>query len=283
MYQLQAIIRIRAGTVLMMAVMLLIGACAGNGDGLDAGGQPLTPGGIGGGPLTAEFASIQANIFTPICSVCHSGADAPQGLRLDAANSYNLLVGVPSSEVPATLRVQPGAPGNSYLVEKLEGHAAVGAQMPLGGPYLSAATIAMIVQWITDGAQRPAPASIPRSFAVVTSVPAAADVLHESPPQIMVAFNGALDVTRLDGSSVLVERIMTNETEPRVERIPARISVPYEDSRVLLVWPQRALPNGRYRIELSTSPADQPADIAGRTLAGADAGSAVIATFEVLR
>ena len=35
---------------------------------------------------------------------------APHGLRLDAANSYALLVGVPSDEQPAILRVKPSDP-----------------------------------------------------------------------------------------------------------------------------------------------------------------------------
>jgi len=69
---------------------LVIAACAGNGEGLDANGRPLVPGGGGSvPPLSADFDSIQANIFTPICSVCHMGGSAPEGLRLDAANSFN--------------------------------------------------------------------------------------------------------------------------------------------------------------------------------------------------
>ncbi len=108
----------------------LLAACAGNGEGLDANGQPLVPGGSAPPPLSADFESIQENIFTPICSVCHAGATAPEGLRLDAADSYNLLVGVPSTEVPSLDRVKPGDPTDSYIIQKLQGHAAVGAQMP---------------------------------------------------------------------------------------------------------------------------------------------------------
>lgn len=111
--------------------VVLLAACAGNGEGLDANGRPLVPGGAPP-PLSADFESIQENIFTPICSVCHAGASAPEGLRLDAENGYNLLVGVPSTEVRALLRVDPGDADNSYIIQKLEGHAAVGAQMPFG-------------------------------------------------------------------------------------------------------------------------------------------------------
>ena len=144
----------RAGVVL---TLLSLAACAGNGEGLDANGQPLAAGSTGSlPPLSDDFASIQANIFTPICSVCHNAAAARRKVcAFDAADSYNLLVGVPSTEVPSLLRVKPGDPDNSYIIQKLEGHAAVGAQMPDGcpstQPCLTTSTIAFIRQWITDG------------------------------------------------------------------------------------------------------------------------------------
>jgi hypothetical protein len=144
------------------AAALLLAACGGgSGEGLDANGRPLTEGGSdggGSGALEARFASIQDRVLTPVCTVCHAGAAAPMGLRLDAGNSFALLVGVPSVEAPGLLRVAPGRPDDSYLIHKLEGRAAVGARMPLGGPYLDAATIAVIRQWIADGA----PAAEPR-------------------------------------------------------------------------------------------------------------------------
>ena len=64
----------------------LLAACAGNGEGLDANGQPLGSAGGTPPPLTADFQSIQDNVFTPVCVRCHSGAGAPQGLQLDAAS-----------------------------------------------------------------------------------------------------------------------------------------------------------------------------------------------------
>lgn len=134
--------------------MALAGCGGGSGEGLDANGRPLTDGVGTGSPLRPTFSSIQANVLTPICSVCHSGAAAPAGLRLDASSSYALLVGVASAEVGSLQRVSPGNPGDSYLIQKLEGRAAVGARMPFGGPYLDTATIAVIRQWIADGAQK---------------------------------------------------------------------------------------------------------------------------------
>ena len=93
-------------------------------------------------------------IFTSRCTECHSGAGAPQGLRLDSANSYANLVGVASREVPSLERVEPGDPDNSYLVQKVEGTAAVGGRMPLGRTPLTADQIALIRQWISEGAER---------------------------------------------------------------------------------------------------------------------------------
>jgi len=130
--------------------------------------------------LSADFDSIQANIFTPICSVCHVGGGAPEGLRLDAADSYTLLVGVPSTEVPTLMRVQPGDPDDSYIIQKLEGHAAVGAQMPLGGPYLSSDTIGVIRQWITDGAP-PSAAAAAGSLTDAEPMPQGVAPVGESP------------------------------------------------------------------------------------------------------
>ena len=128
----------------------LLAACAGNGEGLDANGRPISS---APQPLLPELQSIQDQVFTPICTTCHAGAAAPLGFRLDANSSYAMLVGQPSVEVPSLMRVAPGQPDSSYIIQKLEGHAAVGGQMPLGGPYLPQSTIDVIRQWILDGAQ----------------------------------------------------------------------------------------------------------------------------------
>lgn len=143
--------------VLVLVIAGAVVACGGgSGEGLDRNGRPVGSDGSGGGdePLTASFASIQDNVFTPICTGCHAGAAAPVGLRLDAASSYALLVGVASGEVSSLQRVNPGQPDSSYLIQKLEGRASVGARMPLGGPYLDDATIAVIRQWIAAGAPK---------------------------------------------------------------------------------------------------------------------------------
>lgn len=140
------------GMCVAVVAALVAGCGGGSGEGLDSNGRPISEGGGGSGTLQPTFESIQANVFTPMCTGCHAGAAAPAGLRLDAASSYALLVGVASAEVPSLQRVDAGSPDDSYLVRKLEGSATVGARMPLGGPYLDAATIAVIRQWIAAGA-----------------------------------------------------------------------------------------------------------------------------------
>jgi hypothetical protein len=233
---------------------IALAGCAGSGSGLDANGRPLTSTPSAPLPLAATFDSLQENIFTPICTACHIGASAPQGLRLDSANSYALLVGVPSTEVPSILRVKPGDPDNSYIVQKLEGHAAVGAQMPFGGPYLPSSTIAFVRQWITDGAQPAAAAAIAASDApltIVTSTPSTGDILEQSPPQVMIGFNRPLDVTRLDQSSARLERL---SAPPGT--IPVRLSVVPANPATLTLWPERALQAGRYRVILTGGDAD---------------------------
>lgn len=138
----------------LLLVLLCTACTAGDGTGLDMNGRPLEEGGES--PGDTVFDRIQATILTPICTVCHAGANAPLGLRLDADNSYLMLVGVPSVEVPSLLRVDPGNPDDSYLVQKIEGTAAVGAQMPLGGPSLPVDSMQLVRQWIRDGAEPPA-------------------------------------------------------------------------------------------------------------------------------
>lgn len=268
---------------LIGAALLLIAACAGNGEGLDANGQPLVPG-SGTVPLSADFASIQANIFTPICSVCHIGGGAPEGLRLDAANSYDLLVGVPSTEVPSLLRVKPGDPVNSYIIQKLQGHAAVGAQMPFGGPYLSADTIAFIQQWITNGALPAGAAAIASPLAVTSIVPGSKETVSEPPPQIMIAFNNDLDVSQIDSRSVRIEKLPDGVPQSATEVIPARTTVPSANQRALLVWPSRLLTTGRYRVVMDTASPLTFMDILGQSISVGtrnDAGDTVLTTFEV--
>lgn len=156
--------------------------------------------------LVATFESIQDNVLTPVCTGCHVGAAAPAGLRLDAANSYALLVGVASTEAPSVLRVAPGNPNASYLIQKLEGTAAVGARMPLNAPALAQADIDVIRQWITDGAQA-APAPPPSAPIRLTSLsPLPDSALTALPASITAVFDREPDAATVNATTFLVDR-----------------------------------------------------------------------------
>lgn len=141
-----------------LLTLVLSGCGAGSGKGLDAQGLPLNTHNPGGGNTdpSANLAHLQQTIFGAICARCHTGATAPRGLRLDSEeNSYAFLVNHAADEVPSLMRVNPGKPDQSYIVKKIEGASdIVGGQMPLGGPYLSQEQIALIRDWIANGAPR---------------------------------------------------------------------------------------------------------------------------------
>jgi hypothetical protein len=275
----------------IVALGLLCGwlcACSGSGVGLDSNGQPLSSSSSGGPvPLAATFDAIQANVFTPICSVCHIGATAPEGLMLDAAHSYNLLVGVPSTEVPTILRVDPGDPNDSYIIQKLEGHAAVGGQMPLGETPLPASTIAFIAQWITDGAPAGSSATVmamATGFRVASVTPENGDVLAVAPAQMVVGFTRELDATRADAAAVRLERVDGAGEQWSSTTVAIEPSVPAANPRALLLTPRAPLAAGQYRIVLSGQPGSALGAIDGELVTGAptDAnGDHIISYFTV--
>jgi hypothetical protein len=189
---------------LCLALSAALLGCSGSGEGLDENGRPLDDGPL---PLAPTFASIQQNVFTPVCTGCHAGAAAPTGLRLDEASSYAMLVNVASVEVPALRRVRPGDPDLSYLIQKIEGRAAVGGRMPLNSPPLPQATIDVIRQWVRDGAQRSVATTTPQSPATITAIAPVAEQIMESPPrEILVASDAALDTSATQAGSFTLLR-----------------------------------------------------------------------------
>jgi hypothetical protein len=261
----------RGFTVPLLATLL--GACAGNGQGLDANGNPMGSNDVPESALTADFQSIQDHVFTPICVRCHSGAAAPQGLQLDAAHSYALLVGVPSAEQPALDRVKAGDPDHSYLILKLDGAAGiVGAQMPFGGPYLPQSTIDVIRQWISDGAQPAGAASAasPASaatdaFAVSTISPADGAHVHTGLRQLVVAFNHEPDATLLNPMTVHLERL----TDAGAQELPGGVTLRLArgNPAAVLVVPRAALAPGHYRLSVGAAGASALADVNAQPLA----------------
>jgi len=255
--------RLKVGAALLLAGCAV--GCAGNGQGLDQNGQPISAGGSSGGPVTADFQSIQDNVFTPICSQCHIGASAPEGLQLDAEHSYNLLVGVPSNEQPNLLRVKPGDPDDSYMVHKIEGLPGIdGGQMPLGETPLPQATIDAIRQWITNGAPN-APTAAAAAFAVQTTAPLDHAAMKAPLPRILVTFTREVDASLVNETTVTLERIVGSAAET----VPAAVALAGENRAVMLVTPRTALDPGIYRVTLRGTGAAALADMSAAAL-GAD-------------
>jgi hypothetical protein len=255
------------------AALLLVGCaagCAGNGVGLDQNGQPITPGGGGGGPITADFQSIQVNVFTPICSQCHIGAGAPEGLQLDAAHSYNLLVGVPSNEQSNLQRVKPFDPNNSYMVHKIEGAPGiVGGQMPLGETPLPQATIDAIRQWITNGAPKPPASAMAAAFAVQTTAPLDQAVVNAPLTRVLATFTQDVDASLVNDTTVTLERIGAAGSVAGQNAIPAAKVLAENNAAVLLITPRAALDAGVYRVTVRGTGGGALANMSAVTL-GAD-------------
>lgn len=146
----------------LLVVRLTFGIIAIAGAAMAAGcgsSSPTTPSATPAPPAPAgpTFSQqIQAEILTPSCATCHTdeGRNPSGGLNLKSGSAYSNLVGVASTGKPGATRVIAGNPGGSYLVQKLEGAADIaGLRMPRNGPpYLTDAQVALIRQWIQNGA-----------------------------------------------------------------------------------------------------------------------------------
>jgi Bacterial Ig-like domain len=191
-------------------------------------------------------------VFTPICSKCHIGAGAPQGLQLDAAHSYNLLVGVPSIEQPSLLRVKSGDPDNSYMVHKIEGLPGItGGQMPLGETPLPQATIDAIRQWITNGAPNApaAPAAAAQMFAVQTTAPLDKAAVKAPLARILVTFTQDVDASLVNDATVTIERIdPASSAAGGAQTVSADTRLAPSNPAVLLITPSARLEPGVYRV-----------------------------------
>jgi hypothetical protein len=143
----------RTRCAIAVAALTLAACGGGSGEGLDANGRPLA---AGPGPAALEptLASIQAKVFSVNCAIpgCHGGGTVQQGLRLDPGFSAGNLINVASPRDANLIRVVPGSPNASFIIQKLEGTQTLGDRMPQFGPYLPQATIDVIRQWIQLGA-----------------------------------------------------------------------------------------------------------------------------------
>jgi hypothetical protein len=254
---------------------VIVGCSAGSGEGLDISGRPLSEG--GNLPLAATLASVQANVFNPSCIDCHAGANAPQGLRLNAANSFTNLVGVPSREDSSSLRVAPGDPDQSYLIHKLEGTASVGDQMPLGGAPIPQSTINFVRQWITDGALPVSGGSPGMPPVVVSLAPDPDSVAGSTPTEIIAGFDQDIDASTInDMTFTLVRSGGDGQFSDGNEEVitPASVALSSMNPRLAIMdLTGLSAIEDRYQITLHGSGANMILSINGVALDGDFAGS----------
>jgi hypothetical protein len=237
-------------------------AC-GSGDGFVGSGGGVV------GLLEPSFNSIQANVFDQYCVHCHSGANAPVGLRLDAANSYASLVGVPSGET-GVLRVAPGNANASYIIQKLEGKAAVGERMPAGLPALPQGDIDIIRQWIDNGA---GPVKASQAPIRVTSLsPEPSSTEDAMPRSIIVGFDRELNAPSINAASFKLVRAGADGmlgTADDVAIAPLSVTVPLANPRsAVMNLAGLPLVPDTYGITLSGSGGAAVLDLGGNALDG---------------
>lgn len=94
-------------------------------------------------------------IFEASCggSDCHTGSDALSSLSLSPSAAYAALVDAPSDGCEGRVRVVPGNPDESYLIEKVvEGEVCVGKKMPMFAETLPDDALRKVSAWICAGA-----------------------------------------------------------------------------------------------------------------------------------
>ena len=134
--------------LLSLSVLVAAAGCSSSNSSPSA---PSTP--------TVSFATqIQAQILNPACTACHTddGRTPSSNLNLKSGVAISNLLNV-ACVCPghaSVMRVIPGNPSGSYLIQKLEGASdIVGLRMPRNGPpYLTTDQVALIRQWIQNGA-----------------------------------------------------------------------------------------------------------------------------------
>lgn len=143
------------------ALALALVAGCGGGEPIEAGGGGIDAG-VSDDPLAIDESvepgsldQIHREIVAERCSgqpgLCHNGQFEPN--LSTPASFYEYVVRRPAIERADRLRVTPGDPDSSFLIDKLRNRD-VGTQMPLGAEPLAEDEIALIERWIEDGALR---------------------------------------------------------------------------------------------------------------------------------
>ncbi len=133
--------RILSLFALLVVLSLVAGACRDMGVNPDAPVPPPPP------IVTADSVSFRNNVLPILtrygCTSCHGG-------------TAGLTVGTVAGLEAGGLHGPAIVPGNadaSNIVKKISPNPPFGVRMPQGGPYLDAATIQIIKDWINQGAK----------------------------------------------------------------------------------------------------------------------------------
>jgi hypothetical protein len=284
----RAVSRLRTHGMIAFCIGAVLSGCGGGGGGYGNNNPPptsTTPPPTTPPPATTSlFQQVQDQVLTPNCTGCHVGAGAPQGLRLDAGNSYALLVNVASTQVPTLLRVKPGDPDNSWLVKKIDGTATVGGRMPLGRAALPQASIDLVRSWISAGATMNSGVDDGR-FSIQSTIPAAGEMSVAAVKEFQIIFNSEIDASLVQSVGVSIEASGGDGgfAEGNESILPlADVSVSPANARVLLVHPAAPLIGDDYRLVIDQSDGISLADNAARALDGdgdGKAGGAFTLTF----
>jgi hypothetical protein len=195
-----------------------------------------------------------------------------------------MLFNVASSQVPTLLRVAAGDAQNSYLVQKLEGRAAVGGRMPLGRDPLPQASIDLVRSWIAAGAQMNS-AVDDGTFSIRSTIPAANEVSVAAVNQLQVIFDSEIDASLVRSAGIRIEASggdgsFADGNEVILQIADARVSP--ANASVLMVYPATPLVGDDYRLVIDQSAGISLADNAARALDGdgdGQAGGAFTLTF----
>lgn len=139
-----------------LVVLLALAAC-----GPDVGADPPSSSSVED-PLHVETTVVEGSlddlhdrVISRSCAgqagLCHNGQFEPN--LSTPALAFAGLVDAPSLERPGSVRVVPGDPGASLLVDKLRDRDVL-SQMPLGAHPLEEKDLAAIESWIARGARR---------------------------------------------------------------------------------------------------------------------------------
>jgi len=192
-----------------------------------------------------SYSQVQA-LFTESCAGCHPGVNPSLDLR--PGRSYASLINQRALEDPAYLRVVVGDPKRSFVYLKVAGFgaaAAVGGRMPFRRPPLPASQIALLRNWILQGARGPGGKLPPPAVATPGSPPPLANLPLASTPSGTGTITGTvIDQQRRPLAGALVTLLLRGPSQPGGEE-HYRVAMTDSAGRYTL----RHAPAGRFELK----------------------------------